>query len=91
MIAGLTHHVPPSRLREISKNIPKVVIITGDFDDLVHLHKSYYMRDHMPEAEFIQWENTGHGIHMQYPKRFCQELERIFTEARARATDLPAS
>jgi pimeloyl-ACP methyl ester carboxylesterase len=39
----------------------------------------------MPEAEFVKWENTGHGIHAQKEKEFNALLERTFKEGRQRA------
>ncbi|KAF4616102.1 hypothetical protein D9613_011399 [Agrocybe pediades] len=35
MAAGLTHHVSPSRLSDIAANVPKIIILTGDEDNLV--------------------------------------------------------
>lgn len=84
MAAALTHYVSPDRLAKISSNIPKVTIVTGDNDNLVDPSHSFYMKKHMPEAEFIQWENTGHAIHMQWPTRFNDLLENAFREGRRR-------
>ncbi|KAI0693729.1 Alpha/Beta hydrolase protein [Cytidiella melzeri] len=83
--AALTHSVSPARLREISRNIPKVVIVVGDEDHLVRTSNSFHLKKHMPEAEFVQWENTGHGIPAQQKKRFNALLERTFSEGRERA------
>ena len=58
MAAALTHHVSPARLAAISKSIPKVVIITGDEDNLVLPSHSLELKASMPEAELIQWEGT---------------------------------
>ncbi|KAI0080593.1 alpha/beta-hydrolase [Panus rudis PR-1116 ss-1] len=84
MIAGMTHHVSPARLNSISKSIPKVVIITGDEDHLVSPKNSFYLKKHMPEAEFIQWKETGHGIHMQQKKMFNELIERVVREGKER-------
>jgi hypothetical protein len=82
MAAALTHHVSVSRLLSISTSIPKVLIVTGDQDNLVDTRNSYYMKEHMPEAEFIQWENTGHGIHLQRTVWFNALLEKVFKESK---------
>ena len=84
IVAGVTHHVSPDRLRQISRSIPKVLILTGDEDYLVHPRNSFHLKKHMPEAEFVQWEGTGHGIHAQRPKRFNTLLEKVFEEGRQR-------
>jgi hypothetical protein len=36
----------------------------------------------MPEAEFVWWEKTGHGISAQWKARFNELLERLFEEGR---------
>ncbi|CAL1704260.1 unnamed protein product [Somion occarium] len=84
MFAGLTHHVTPDRLSQISKTIPKVLILTGDEDDLVDPQNSLHLKKHMPEAELVQWEVTGHGIHVQRTDKFNALLERVFQEGRER-------
>lgn len=88
MAAGLTHHVSPDRLRQISRTIPKVLILTGDEDHLVRPSNSVYLKQHMPEAELLQWQNTGHGINVQWNSRFNTLLERVFEEGRQRAESL---
>lgn len=85
MSAGLTHSVSAARLRTISSSIPKVLIITGDKDNLVDPSNSKYLKANMPEAEFIQWENTGHAIHIQWSQRYNALLERIIREGREKA------
>ncbi|KAJ7045924.1 alpha beta-hydrolase [Mycena alexandri] len=83
LVAALTHHVSPDRLRRISQTVPKVVILCGDQDFLVDLRHSRDLKASMPEAEFVQWESTGHGIHSQRPTEFHELLVRIFNDAGA--------
>ncbi|EPQ51174.1 hypothetical protein GLOTRDRAFT_133293 [Gloeophyllum trabeum ATCC 11539] len=85
MLAGITHHVSPERLASISKSIPKVIIVTGDEDNLVDTRHSDRLKECMPEAEFVRFEHTGHGIHAQQRKKFNALLERVFKEGRERA------
>ncbi|KAH9020114.1 Alpha/Beta hydrolase protein [Lactarius hengduanensis] len=80
MWAGLTHHMEAERLAQISKAIPKVLILTGDQDHIIRPSNSAYLSEHMPEAEFVVWTDTGHFVHMQYVKRFNALLERVFLE-----------
>ncbi|KAH7910170.1 Alpha/Beta hydrolase protein [Hygrophoropsis aurantiaca] len=86
MSAGITHYVSNDRLAQISKSIPKVLILTGDLDNLVSPQNSLHLRKRMPEAEFIWWEETGHGISAQWKTRFNTLLERVFEEGRTKAT-----
>ncbi|KAG2149332.1 Alpha/Beta hydrolase protein [Suillus clintonianus] len=82
MYAGLTHYVSPARLRKISSSIPKVVILTGDQDDVIRSSDSRHLHRHMPEAEFHWWEGTGHGISAQWKTRFNELLEKTFEAGR---------
>ncbi|KAH8984761.1 alpha/beta-hydrolase [Lactarius hatsudake] len=85
MWAGLTHHVEAERLAQISKAIPKVLILTGDQDHFIRPSNSAYLSKHMPEAEFVVWLDTGHVVNTQFVERFNTLLERVFLEGRARS------
>ncbi|KAG6845860.1 hypothetical protein H0H87_002551 [Tephrocybe sp. NHM501043] len=85
MAAGLTHHCSPDRLRSISSSIPKVVILTGDIDNLVLPSHSLELKASMPEAEYIQWKETGHGINFQRTKQLNDLLEHTFREGQERS------
>lgn len=87
MAAGLTHRVAPARLRAIAARVPKVLIVTGDEDHLVHPRHSVRLHAAMPQAEFVQWTGTGHGIHVQHKARFNALLERVFEEGRQRVRE----
>lgn len=87
MSAGITHHVSPERLRAISRNIPRITIVTGDNDNLVDPRNSEHLSKHMPEAHFEKWEGTGHGIHGQWPERFNKLLDDTFKDGRRRVTE----
>ncbi|KAF8270453.1 alpha/beta-hydrolase [Lactarius quietus] len=84
MWAALTHHVKAKRLAQISKALPKVLILTGDQDHLVKSSNSTYLSKHMPEAELVVWKDTGHVVNMQHAGRFNTLLERVFHEGVAR-------
>ncbi|KAH9050908.1 alpha/beta-hydrolase [Lactarius deliciosus] len=84
MWAGFTHRVGAKRLAQISKAIPKVLILTGDQDHLVRPSNSAYLSTQMPEAEFVVWKDAGHVVSMQYVERFNTLLERVFLEGGAR-------
>ena len=68
--AALTHHVPAEELAKINDNIPKIKILTGNWDQLVNIKHSKYMREKMPNAEYEEWDGAGHAVHVQYPERF---------------------
>ena len=89
MAAGLTHRVSGDRLREISRLIPKVVIVTGDEDHLVNPDKSRFIKANMPEAELIEFAETGHAIHLQRTKEVNGIISRAIREGRSRSLALP--
>lgn len=84
MAAGLTHRVTGDRLREISRLIPKVVIVTGDEDHLVHPRQSRFIKANMPEAELVEFTGTGHSIHIQRAKELNEIIVRVIREGRSR-------
>ena len=82
MAAGLTHRVSEDRLREISRCILKVVIVTGDEDHLVDPRGSKFIKANMPEAELIEFPGTGHAIHVQRAKELNEVIARAIRESR---------
>jgi pimeloyl-ACP methyl ester carboxylesterase len=84
MIAGLNHYVSPDRLSKISRSIPKVTIVTGDQDHLVDPRHSFDIKKYMPEAEIVQWQETGHAIQMQRSQQFNELMQRTFLEGSQR-------
>lgn len=85
MWAALTHHVSPTRLQQISSSIPKVLLVTGDDDNLVDPGNTLTLKQSMKEAELVQLKDTGHGIHYQRRNVMNALLERVFQEGRERA------
>ena len=86
MVAGLTHSVSKEKLRKISGSIPKVTIVTGDEDHLVRPSMSHALKKSMPEAELVEWEGTGHGVHAQRRRWFNELIERTAREGRVRCS-----
>ncbi|KAF7983056.1 hypothetical protein HWV62_23949 [Athelia sp. TMB] len=86
MAAGLTHSVSKARLVRIASTIPKVLIVTGDVDHLVAPTNSKYLSQCMPQAEYVIFENTGHGLCIQRKERYNALLEKVFAEGREKST-----
>lgn len=83
MAAGLTHCVSAERLRQIAKDIPKIVLVTGDEDNLVSPERSEWIKECMgPQVELEKWEYTGHALQIQRPERFNALVERVIEESR---------
>ena len=47
---------------------------------------SEHLAQCMPEAEYIVWEKTGHGLGAQWPDKYHDLLERVFEEGRQRSS-----
>ena len=86
MAAAMTHHVSPDKLQQISSSIPKVLILVGSVDNLIHTANSHFMKEHMKEAELVVREGGGHGLTMQYKDWVNELLERTFKEGRDKAS-----
>ncbi|KAG8709236.1 hypothetical protein FRC09_000783 [Ceratobasidium sp. 395] len=83
MAAGLTHFVSEERLRQIAKDVRKIVIVTGDEDNLVPPKRSEWIKKCMgPQVELEKWEHTGHALQIQRPDRFNALVERVIEESR---------
>ncbi|KIJ43991.1 hypothetical protein M422DRAFT_168948 [Sphaerobolus stellatus SS14] len=89
--AALTHKVTKDRHRLIATSIPKILILTGDKDDLVNPANSKELAKRMPEAEYIQWKDTAHCLHEQWPAKFNELLERVFEEGRTKYEERKSS
>ena len=85
MAAGLTHRVSGDRLREISRLIPAVVIVTGDEDHVVNPQRSKFIKENMPEAELIEFSGTGHGIPIQQAREVNEIIARVIRAGRSRS------
>ena len=97
-IAALRHHVSPSRLAFISERIPKIIIVTGIEDHVVAPEGSRRLwrgmtsnkkdinwkggQDLNRRVELVQWEDVGHGIHLQRAREFNELLTRCVKEGR---------
>ncbi|KAF8484389.1 alpha/beta-hydrolase [Gautieria morchelliformis] len=84
MFAASTHSITADRHCLIATSIPKILILTGDEDNLVNPDNSRELAKRMPEAELVVWQDTGHALHAQWPERFNKLLERTFEEGRVR-------
>lgn len=94
IVAGLTHSVSPERLAFIAANIPKIGIVTGDNDHLVHPSGSESIKLAMNRAlvnedqqdikrvELLKFEGAGHAIHIQNEAEFNELIDRCAKEGR---------
>ncbi|CAE6502177.1 unnamed protein product [Rhizoctonia solani] len=83
MAAGLSHCVTPDRLRQIANDIPHIILVTGDEDNLVPPERSEWIKQCMgPKVKLEKWEHTGHALQIQRPERFNALVEKVIAESR---------
>ncbi|CAE6424912.1 unnamed protein product [Rhizoctonia solani] len=83
MAAGLSHRVTSDRLRQIANDIPHIVLVTGDEDNLVPPQCSEWIKQCMgPKVRLEKWEHTGHALQIQRPDRFNALVEKVIEESR---------
>jgi pimeloyl-ACP methyl ester carboxylesterase len=87
--AASTHNVTPEQLQLIAKNIPKVLILTGDTDDLISPVNSEWLAKNMPGADYQVWPGTGHGLIGQEYQKFNELLEKVIQEGREKGSQAP--
>jgi pimeloyl-ACP methyl ester carboxylesterase len=91
MHAALWHYVSPERLAHIASRIGKVLVLTGDQDNLMDPANSARIVEGMRSGarevnvEFVTWEDTGHGIPSQWPEKTNALLEKVFIEGRKKS------
>jgi non-heme chloroperoxidase len=51
-----------------------VLILWGNKDAFVFKGDQDNLLKHLPQAKFIMYENTGHALHWEEPKRFANDL-----------------
>ncbi|GAA99358.1 uncharacterized protein L969DRAFT_86593 [Mixia osmundae IAM 14324] len=88
--AAMGHRVDKKQLLTISNTIPKVIVLTGDDDNLINPSQSVWLHQHLPGSEYILFEGGGHAILAQDPVRYNEIVERVIIEAKDRSKDFPA-
>lgn len=62
----------------------ETLLITGTQDVLTPPQNSYWMADGLPKASLVRFENGGHGIMYQFPKRFTETVIGFLEEPQER-------
>ncbi|CAG8601330.1 9318_t:CDS:2 [Ambispora gerdemannii] len=80
IVAILTHRVSRERLLHIRENIPRILVNTGTWDNLVKPKNSYFLKDQL-NADFHVFEGSGHGLPTEQAERYNAGLEDHFRKA----------
>lgn len=73
--AASTHHISNSELAAIDRAVPAVLIVTGDWDNLVKPGNSKHLERHMASAKLEVLAGRGHAIQLQDPETLHRLLE----------------
>lgn len=55
MSTAMTHCVSPEECARLAKEVPKILIVTGDDDNLVDSKNSYTMNELMPVSTVLKY------------------------------------
>lgn len=76
--AALTHRVTNDELAKIATEVPSILVLTGDWDNLVKPANSFHLAKHLAthdKTTFTVIKGAGHAVQAQYPDRMNSELE----------------
>ncbi|CAO1639121.1 unnamed protein product [Sympodiomycopsis kandeliae] len=78
--ACLTHRVSNEQLQQIAEKVPSILIVTGDWDNLVKPANSHHLAKYLAvdgnKSTFIVIKGAGHALHAQDPDRINSELQK---------------
>jgi len=79
--AGL-HHCPDAKLERVAADLQpaKIMVVTGDQDELVFPLRSLELSQKLPGSELIVFKDAGHLLCSQVPQQFNRLMERIIDE-----------
>jgi len=79
--AGL-HHCPDAKLERVAADLQpaKIMVVTGDRDELVFPLRSLELSQKLPGSELIVFKDAGHLLCSQVPQQFNRLMERIIDE-----------
>jgi pimeloyl-ACP methyl ester carboxylesterase len=83
--AAMMHHCSYDKLNKIASELSpaKILVITGDTDELVLPKRSLELHQHLPGSELIVIKGAGHALSYQITEEFHQILDRVVEEGNA--------
>jgi len=85
MSAAITHSMTKDQCRQISQDVPKITIVTGDMDSLIRPQRSLEMSKLFPGSEYVLMKGGGHALSSQMPKEINALLEKTWAEGREKS------
>ncbi|KAA1127594.1 hypothetical protein PGTUg99_001577 [Puccinia graminis f. sp. tritici] len=80
--AAMMHHCSYGKLEKIATDLhpAKILVITGDSDELVLPKRSPELHEHLPGSELIVVRNAGHALPYQISDEFNAIMDRVIKE-----------
>lgn len=80
--AAMMHHCSYEQLGNIADDLhpAKILVITGDSDELVLPKRSLELHEHLPGSELIVVKNAGHALPCQITEDFNSIMDRVIEE-----------
>lgn len=69
------------RFADLSAIEAPTLVVNGSLDVMLPTINSFYLQQHLPNAQLIIYPDAGHAAHFQYPELFLAHL-RLFLDAR---------
>ncbi|KAA1134751.1 hypothetical protein PGTUg99_000470 [Puccinia graminis f. sp. tritici] len=82
--AAMMHHCSYGKLEKIATDLhpAKILVITGDSDELVLPKRSPELHEHLPGSELIVVRNAGHALPYQISDEFNAIMDRVIKEGK---------
>jgi len=78
-LAGL---IVENHASQLSKIKVPTLILWGDRDDIVTLQEQKALQTQIPNSTLKIYRETGHGLHVESPRRFVRDLYRFMQRSR---------
>ncbi|GAA5845385.1 hypothetical protein JCM11251_005652, partial [Rhodosporidiobolus azoricus] len=79
--AVLSHYVTPAQLASIGEKVPRVAIIHGDEDELIHVERGNALHKAIPNSTLKIVPHAGHALPSQITEEYNDWVKGIVQEA----------
>jgi pimeloyl-ACP methyl ester carboxylesterase len=80
---------PADEFSYLTRIAQPTLVVNGNDDIVIPTINSYYLYQHLPDAELWLLPDSGHGAHFQYPERFVRRVID-FLDVQPRDHDVPS-
>ncbi|GAA5891988.1 hypothetical protein JCM6882_007430 [Rhodosporidiobolus microsporus] len=81
--AALSHHVPAAKLASIGENVPRVAVVHGEEDEMIHVSKGKALHEGIPNSTLLLIPTGGHALPSQITDQYNDWVRGVVEEAEA--------